>query len=84
MDKIPYASIVGSLIYVMVCTKPNIAHVVGIVSSFMSNPGKQHWEAIKCIMRYLRGTSSFKLTFGSGKPILAGYAYSYVVGNLDN
>ena len=42
MSKVPYASVIGSLMYAMVCTRPNIAHVVGVVSRFMSRPGKQH------------------------------------------
>ena len=40
MNKVPYASAVGSLMYVVVCTRPNIAHVVRVVSRFMSRPGK--------------------------------------------
>ena len=47
MSKVPYASAIGSLMYVMVCTRPDIAHAVGVVSRFMSRPGKQHWEAVK-------------------------------------
>ena len=42
MDKVPYASAVGSLMYVMVCTRPDIAYSVGLVSRFLSNPGKEH------------------------------------------
>ena len=42
MSKISYASTIGSLMYAMVCTRPNIAHAVGVVSRFMSRPGKQH------------------------------------------
>ena len=42
MSKVPYASTIGSLMYAMVCTRLNIAHAVGIVSRFMSRPGKQH------------------------------------------
>jgi len=47
MAKISYASTVGSLIYAMVCTWPNISHAMTIVSRIMSNPSKAHWEAIK-------------------------------------
>lgn len=57
MAKVPYASAIGSLMYAMVCTRPDIAHAVGVVSRFMSNPGKHHWDAVKWILRYLRGTS---------------------------
>ena len=64
MSKISYASAVRSLMYVMICIRPDITYAVGVSSRFMSNPRKQHWEAVKYIMRYLRGTSSFKLTLG--------------------
>ncbi|MCI62396.1 GDSL esterase/lipase 1-like, partial [Trifolium medium] len=47
MAKIPYASAIGSLMYAMVCTRPDIGHAMGVVSRFMSNPGKAHWEAVK-------------------------------------
>ena len=47
MDRVPYASAIGSLMYAMVCTRPDIAHAVGVVSRYMSNPGKHHWKAIK-------------------------------------
>ena len=47
MAKVPYSSAVGSLMYAMVCTRPDIAHAVGVVSRFLENPGKEHWEAVK-------------------------------------
>ncbi|KAA0033307.1 putative retrotransposon [Cucumis melo var. makuwa] len=75
MSKISYGLAVRSLMYNMVCTRPDIAHVVDVASHFMSNPRKQHWKAIKCIMRYLRGTSSLKLTFRGGKSVFVGYTY---------
>ncbi|KAJ4728518.1 Retrovirus-related Pol polyprotein from transposon TNT 1-94 [Melia azedarach] len=83
MEKVPYASAVGSLMYAMVCTRPDIAHAVGVVSRFLSNPRREHWNAVKWIMRYLRGTSNFKLTFGSGKPLLVGYTDSDMAGDVD-
>ena len=57
MALVPYASAVGSLMYVMVCTRPDIAHVVEVVSRYMANPGKEHWKTMKWLMRYMRGTS---------------------------
>nr|KYP73926.1 Retrovirus-related Pol polyprotein from transposon TNT 1-94 [Cajanus cajan] len=42
MNTIPYSSVVGSLMYAMVCTRPDLAHAVSVVSRFMSNPGKAH------------------------------------------
>ena len=47
MSKMPYTSAIGTLMYAMVCTRPDIAHAVGVVSRFMSRPGKQHWEVVK-------------------------------------
>ncbi|GJY00148.1 putative RNA-directed DNA polymerase [Tanacetum coccineum] len=84
MDRVPYASAVGSLMYDMVCTRPDLAHAVGVVSRFLSNPGKKHWEAVKWIFRYLRGTSKLGITFGNGKPMLVGYTDSDLAGNKDN
>ncbi|KAI4305960.1 hypothetical protein L6164_029285 [Bauhinia variegata] len=47
MQHIPYRPAVGSLMYAMVCTRPDIAHEVGVVSRFLSNPGREHWNAVK-------------------------------------
>ena len=47
MSIIPYSLAIGSLIYAMVCTCPDISHAVGVVSRFLANPGKAHWEAVK-------------------------------------
>ena len=51
MSKVPYASTIGSLMYAMVCTRPDIVHAVGVVSRFISRLGKQHWKAVKWILR---------------------------------
>ena len=74
MSKIPYASAVGSLMYAMVCTRPDIAHSVGVVSRFLANPGKKHWEAVKWILRYLKGTGHHCLCFGNNEIMLEGFA----------
>ncbi len=63
MSKIPYESVVGSLMYLMVCTRPDLALALGKVSRYMSNPGKVHWEAVKWILRYLKGTLDTGLLF---------------------
>jgi hypothetical protein len=84
MKAIPYSSAVGSLMYAMVCTRPDIAHAVGIVSRYLSNPGKEHWEAVKWILRYLKGTSKLCLCYGEGNPILKGYTDSDMARDLDS
>ena len=73
MNKVPYAFVVGSLMHVIVYTRQDIPHVVGVVSRFLSNHGKEHWEAVKWVLRYLRGTSTLCLCFGNGEPMLDGY-----------
>jgi hypothetical protein len=67
MSHVPYASAVGSLMYAMVCTRPDIAHAVGVLSRYMSKPGKEHWTTVKRVFRYLRGTTSYGLCY-QGRP----------------
>jgi hypothetical protein len=83
MAKVPYASAVGSLMYAMVCTRPDIAHAVGVVSRFMSNPGREHWEAVKWLFRYLKGTSKVALHFKRKDVILEGFSDADLGGCLD-
>eukprot|EP00253_Pinus_taeda_P029915 PITA_29915 len=63
MSRVPYASAVGSLRYAMVCTRPYIAHALGVLSRFMSKPGKKHLTVVKRVFRYLRGTSDYGLCY---------------------
>eukprot|EP00253_Pinus_taeda_P027821 PITA_27821 len=63
MSRVPYASAVGSLMYAMVCTRPDIAHAVEVLSRFMSKPRKGHWTAVKRVFRYLHGTSDYGLCY---------------------
>jgi hypothetical protein len=83
MSRIPYANAVGSLMYVMVSTRPDISHAVGVVSRFMENPGKEHWAAVKWVLRYLRGTSDYCITYNSGRELVCGYVDSDFAGDLD-
>eukprot|EP00253_Pinus_taeda_P034862 PITA_34862 len=69
MSRVPYASAIVSLMYEMICTRPNIAHVVGVLSKFMSKPGKEHWTTMKRIFKYLCGTSDYGLCY-QGRPRL--------------
>eukprot|EP00253_Pinus_taeda_P007026 PITA_07026 len=63
MSRVPYASAFGSLMYVMVYTRTDIAHAMGVLSRFMSKPGKEHWTTVKRVFRYLRGTSDYGLCY---------------------
>ena len=69
MRRVSYTSIVRSLVYVMVCSRPDTAFVVESISRYMTNPRKEHWTTVKWILRYVKGTLSVCLSNGSGKPI---------------
>ncbi|CAM8894310.1 unnamed protein product [Rhodiola kirilowii] len=56
MNKIPYASAIGSIMYDMVCTRPDIAYALSMCSRYQSSPGEAHWSASKNILKYLRRT----------------------------
>jgi hypothetical protein len=70
--------------YEMVCTRPNIAHAVGVVSRYMNNLGKKHWEEVKWILRYLRCTANNELCFGGSESVLQGYVDSDMAGDKDS
>ena len=63
MSKVPYASAVWCLMYAMVCTRPDLAHVVCTISRDMENTRREHWNAVKWIFRYLKGTTKHGILF---------------------
>jgi hypothetical protein len=65
--KYPYQELVGSLLYLSVCTRPDISQAVGVLARHMSNPGKEHWQAAKGVLRYLTSTKGLGITFGGGE-----------------
>jgi len=77
ISHVPYASAVGSLLYAMVCIRPDIAHVVGVLSKFMSKLGKENWIVVKRVFRYLRGTSDYGLCY-QGRSGLDSVGYSWL------
>ncbi|KAL5577269.1 hypothetical protein UlMin_018968 [Ulmus minor] len=76
---------VGSIMYTMICTRPDVAHGISLLSRFMSNPGREHWEGIKWLLRYLLSSSDVGLMFKSCKEgaILKGYVDSDFAGDKD-
>uniref|UniRef100_A0A1J3IYK5 Retrovirus-related Pol polyprotein from transposon TNT 1-94 n=1 Tax=Noccaea caerulescens TaxID=107243 RepID=A0A1J3IYK5_NOCCA len=84
MEDTPYASAVGSLMYAMIGSRPDIAYAVGVISRFMSNPGRDHWTAVKWVLRYLRGSSKASLTFTKDKSFsIDGFCDSDYATDLD-
>ena len=63
MRQVPYASVVGSLMYTILCTRPDINYPVGMVSCYLSNPGPKHWQVVKHILKYLQRTRDYMLVY---------------------
>ena len=73
MRQVPYASTVGNLMYVMLCTRPDVCFAVGMVSRYQSNLGLDHWVAVKLILKYFRRTRNYMLVYSSRDLIPIGY-----------
>ena len=71
MDKIPYASAIGSIMYAMLCTRPDVAHAISLTSRYQSDPGSEHWIAVKNILKYLRRTKDTFLVYGGEEELVA-------------
>ena len=64
MSKIPYASAIGSIMYAMICTRPDVSYALSATSRYQSDPGEAHWVAVKNILKYLRRTKDSFLIYG--------------------
>ncbi|KAJ9566010.1 hypothetical protein OSB04_001976 [Centaurea solstitialis] len=84
MARVSYSSAVGSLMYAMICTRPDLAYAVSMVSRYMANPGKEHWKAVQWIFRYLKGTTNLCLHFGRNSSGVLGYTDSDYGKDIDN
>ena len=68
MSHVPYVSAVSSLMYAMVCTRPGIAHIVGVLNRFISKQGKEHWTTMNWVFMYLHITNDNYGFFYQGRP----------------
>ena len=66
MEEIPCASIVGNIMYTMVCSRSDLAYAASMISRFMSNLGKKHWNAVKWVLRFLKGSTDVGILYGGG------------------
>jgi hypothetical protein len=88
--RVRYGSVVGSLLYAALSTRPDIAYAVGVLARYVSAPLPQHWRAAKYVLRYLKGTASLGLTFrgstASSTAVTLGPAYADADwgGNIDD
>ena len=83
MSRVPYSSAVGSLMYAMVWSRPDLAYAISAVSRYMEKPGKEHWKAVQWIMRYLCGSNSVCFQFGRTRDGAVGYVNSNYAGDHD-
>jgi hypothetical protein len=85
IERYPYSALVGSLLYIAGCTRPDISLAVGVLTRHMSAPGMEHWKAAKEVVRYLAGTADYGLVFGGGRvgEGLVGYTDADHAGCVD-
>ncbi|KAL9859240.1 putative RNA-directed DNA polymerase [Arabidopsis thaliana] len=84
MRFVPYANTVGSIMYSMIGTRPDLAYPLDVISRFMSRPLKDHWQAAKWVLRYMKGTETKKLCYMKQDDfLLRGYCDSDYGSNFD-
>ncbi|GAA0142098.1 hypothetical protein LIER_35515 [Lithospermum erythrorhizon] len=83
MKHVPYALAMESLMYAMLYTRPELAYTVSLLTRFLSQPGKEHWEAVKLVLRYLKGTSDVSVCFGGHEAALESFTDADMAGDLD-
>lgn len=85
-ESFPYREAVGSLMYCMISTRPDISYAVGQVAQFSNNPGKPYWEAVKRILAYLKGTADYGICFigSTNNSLLSTFSDADYAGDLDS
>jgi hypothetical protein len=74
MSRVPYASAIGSIMYAMLCTRPDVSYAWSVISKYQANPGLEHWNAANNIFKYLRRTKDMFLIYGvDSELVVSGY-----------
>jgi hypothetical protein len=85
MSKVPYASAVGSIMYTMICTCPNVSYALSIASRYQADLGESHWTLVKNILKYLRRTKDVFLIYGGEEELIVnGYTNASFQTNTDD
>ncbi|XP_073017815.1 secreted RxLR effector protein 161-like [Primulina eburnea] len=84
MSRIPYASAIGSIMYGMIYTWPDIAFALSVAGRYQSNSGPLHWKEVNDILKYLRRTKNLFLVYGSGELKMEGYTDYSFQSNVDD
>ncbi|CAM8965359.1 unnamed protein product [Rhodiola kirilowii] len=83
-SQLEYAKVIGSLMYAMTSTRPDIAFAVGKLSRYTSNPSMQHWQAIHRVLRYLKGTMNFGLVYSDIPSVIEGFSDASWISNEED
>jgi hypothetical protein len=70
MSKVPYALAIGSIMYAMICTRPDVSYTLSVASRYQADLGKSHWTLVKNILKYLRRTKDVFLVYGGEKELI--------------
>ncbi|WJZ97445.1 hypothetical protein VitviT2T_016048 [Vitis vinifera] len=82
VSQVEYSRVIGSLMYLMSCTRPDIAYAVSKLSRYMSNPGAKHWQGIIRVLKYLRFTRDYGLHYTRYPAVLEGYSDANWISNV--
>ena len=85
MKVVPYASAIGSIMYAMLCTRPDVCLAISLAGRYQSDPGVDHWTAVKNILKYLKRTKDMFLIYGGeDKLVVKGYVDASFNTNPDD
>ncbi|GJU64560.1 zinc finger, CCHC-type containing protein [Tanacetum coccineum] len=85
VSQLEYSRVIGCLMYAITCTRPHIAFAVGKLSRYTSNHGTQHQQAIQRVLKYLKKTIDYRLTYTVYPSVLEGYIdASWIINTEDN
>ncbi|QRW10540.1 Copia-like polyprotein/retrotransposon [Ceratobasidium sp. AG-Ba] len=85
MNRSLYQSGIGSLMYAMIGTRPDISFSTGLLAQHSNSPANEHWLAFKRVLRYLKGTTELGITYDGSKPLLpVGFVDSDFAGDKNS
>nr|GEV32540.1 zinc finger, CCHC-type [Tanacetum cinerariifolium] len=84
VSQLEYSRVIGCLMYVITCTRPDIAFAVGKLSRYTSNPETQHWQAIQRVLKYLKKTIEYRMVYSGYPSVLEGYTDASWISNTED
>ncbi|GKD66672.1 zinc finger, CCHC-type containing protein, partial [Tanacetum coccineum] len=84
VSQLEYSRLIGCLMYVITCTRPDIAFIMGKLSRYTSNPGTQHWQAIQLVLKYLKKTIDYRLMYTGYPSVLEGCTDASWINNTED